>query len=132
MVYKLSDLDPKIRPTQLTVEDIDKITTAYKYLMEKHPEISSYDHRVSKRILNRKYTKILSLNEFTEWKKNNSYIKFRLTAIGLGKSFRIYVPCFILFSRKNVVYYNRFIISIETAYVYKIYTYIHEYGLAFK
>ncbi|XP_035725975.1 mitochondrial dimethyladenosine transferase 1-like [Vespa mandarinia] len=66
LVYKLTDLDPMIIPTKLTVEDIDKITTAYKYIIEKHPEISSYDHRASHRILNKKYTEILSVNDIIE------------------------------------------------------------------
>ncbi|KAL2730239.1 hypothetical protein V1477_016050 [Vespula maculifrons] len=66
LVYKLSDLDPTLKPTQLTVEDIDKITTAYKYVIEKHPEISMYDHRASHRIINKKYTQLISVDEIIE------------------------------------------------------------------
>lgn len=66
LVYKLSDLDPTLKSTHLTVEDIDKITTAYKYVMEKHPEISMYDHRASHRIINKKYTQLISVDEIIE------------------------------------------------------------------
>ncbi|EFN89152.1 Dimethyladenosine transferase 1, mitochondrial [Harpegnathos saltator] len=51
MMYKLSDLDPTIRPTQLTVNDIDRLATAYKYLLEKHPELEMYNYRASRHLL---------------------------------------------------------------------------------
>ncbi|XP_043500510.1 mitochondrial dimethyladenosine transferase 1 [Polistes fuscatus] len=66
LVYKLSDLDPMTRPMELTVEDIDKITTAYKYLLEKHPEISLYNFRASHKLLLEKYTKINLVSECAE------------------------------------------------------------------
>ncbi|KAI4504279.1 hypothetical protein M0802_000750 [Mischocyttarus mexicanus] len=63
LVYKLSDLNPMTRPMELTVEDIDKIATAYKYILEKHPEINLYNYRKSHKILSQKYTKINCINE---------------------------------------------------------------------
>ncbi|EZA52374.1 hypothetical protein DMN91_006841 [Ooceraea biroi] len=57
MMYKLSDLDPKMRPMQFTVEDVDRLTTAYKYLVEKHPEIGLYNYRASRRLLALSQTK---------------------------------------------------------------------------
>lgn len=51
MMCKLSDVDPTTRPMQLSVEDIDRLATAYKYLLEKHPELQMYDYRASRHIL---------------------------------------------------------------------------------
>lgn len=51
LMFKLSDLDPNMRPTEFTVEDVDRLTTAYKYLVEKHPEIELYNYRASRRFL---------------------------------------------------------------------------------
>ncbi|XP_011690897.1 PREDICTED: dimethyladenosine transferase 1, mitochondrial [Wasmannia auropunctata] len=51
LMYKLADLDPRIRPTQLTVADIDRLATAYKYLLEKHPELQLYKYRTSRHLL---------------------------------------------------------------------------------
>lgn len=51
MMFKLSDLDPTMKPTQFSVEDVDKLCTAYKYLMESHPGLESYNYRASKKVL---------------------------------------------------------------------------------
>ncbi|KZC13118.1 PREDICTED: dimethyladenosine transferase 1, mitochondrial [Dufourea novaeangliae] len=51
MMYKLTDLNPQTRPMELSVEDIDKLVSAYKYLIEKHPEIGVYEYRASRKIL---------------------------------------------------------------------------------
>lgn len=66
MVYKLSDLDPQTRPMQLTVEDIDKLVSAYKYLLEKHPEIRCYEYRASRRIVSLSATKDIEVVECTD------------------------------------------------------------------
>lgn len=66
MMYKLSDLDPTMRPTQFTVEDVDRLTTAYKYLMEKHPEISLYNYNSSRHLLSLSNTKDIVVQECTE------------------------------------------------------------------
>ncbi|CAK9800695.1 Dimethyladenosine transferase 1, mitochondrial [Anthophora plagiata] len=66
MMYKLSDLKPTTRPMQLTVEDIDKLVSAYKYLMEKHPHIEFYEYRASRRILSLSRTKHVDVVECTE------------------------------------------------------------------
>ncbi|KAK2576800.1 hypothetical protein KPH14_005436 [Odynerus spinipes] len=66
LTYKLADLDPTTRPTQLTIDDINRIATAYKYLTEKHPEIASFEYRSSHRILPLKYTKIVSISDYVE------------------------------------------------------------------
>lgn len=66
MMYKLSDLDPQTRPMQLTVEDIDKLVSAYKYLLEKHPEISFYEYRASRRIVSLSNTKDIEVVECTD------------------------------------------------------------------
>ncbi|XP_033341537.2 mitochondrial transcription factor B1 [Megalopta genalis] len=50
MMYKLSDIDPRTRPMQLTVDNIDKLVSAYKYLVEKHPEVGLYEYRASRRL----------------------------------------------------------------------------------
>ncbi|CAK9806731.1 Dimethyladenosine transferase 1, mitochondrial [Anthophora quadrimaculata] len=66
MMYKLSDLKPTTRPMQLSVEDIDKLVSAYKYLIEKHPHIETYEYRTSRRILSLSRTKHVELVECTE------------------------------------------------------------------
>lgn len=66
MMYKLSDLDPTTRPMKLTVEDVDKLVTAYKYLIEKHPGVGSYEYRASQRLSPLSSTKDLEITEYTE------------------------------------------------------------------
>ncbi|XP_012223187.1 mitochondrial dimethyladenosine transferase 1 [Linepithema humile] len=66
MMYKLSDLDPTMRPTQFTVEDVDRLTTAYKYLTEKHPEINLYNYRSSRHLLPLSNTTDVVIQECTE------------------------------------------------------------------
>lgn len=51
MMFGLCEINPNLISTQLTVEDIDKLCTAYKYLCEKHPEIVNYSFRASNKIL---------------------------------------------------------------------------------
>ncbi|XP_076245481.1 mitochondrial transcription factor B1 [Calliopsis andreniformis] len=64
MMFKLSDLDPQRRPMSLTVEDVDKLTSAYKYLLEKHPEIGLYDYRASKRLLSLNKAKDIEITSY--------------------------------------------------------------------
>lgn len=66
MMYKLSDLDPTLRPTQLTVDDIDRLTSAYKYLMEKHPEIALYEYRASRHLLPLNNTQNVEVQDYME------------------------------------------------------------------
>lgn len=66
LVCKLADLDPMKRPMHLTITEINKIASAYKYLIEKNPEIASYVYRSSQRILQPKYTKIMSVSDYIE------------------------------------------------------------------
>lgn len=66
MMYKLSDLDPQTRPMKLTVENIDKLVSAYKYLLEKHPEIRCYEYRASRRIVSLSDTKDIEVVECTD------------------------------------------------------------------
>ncbi|XP_072753675.1 mitochondrial transcription factor B1 [Anoplolepis gracilipes] len=72
MMYKLSDLDPTLRPTQLTVSDIDRLTTAYKYLVEKHPEIGLYEYRASRHLLPLSNTKDVVVEDYTEMSEEMS------------------------------------------------------------
>lgn len=66
MMYKLADLDPKLRSTQLTIADIDRLATAYKYLVAKHPELKLYKYRTSRRLLPLKHTKNVVVEDYTE------------------------------------------------------------------
>lgn len=66
MMYKLSDLDPTIRPTKLTIEDIDRLVTAYKYLVEKHPEIGLYNYQASRHLLPLSQTKDVVVQDCEE------------------------------------------------------------------
>ncbi|XP_054006377.1 dimethyladenosine transferase 1, mitochondrial [Hylaeus anthracinus] len=66
MMFNLSDLDPRTRPMQLTMEDINKLVTAYKYLMEKHPEIALYEYRASRKILSISKAQAIEVTECIE------------------------------------------------------------------
>lgn len=61
IMYKLSDIDPKTRPMQLTMEEVDRLVTSYKYLIEKHPEIELYEYRASRHLLPMSQTKQLQV-----------------------------------------------------------------------
>ncbi|EFN70777.1 Dimethyladenosine transferase 1, mitochondrial [Camponotus floridanus] len=66
MMYKLSDLDPKLRAFQLTVHDIDRLATAYKYLVEKHPEIGLYEYHASRHLLPLSNTRDIVIEDYVE------------------------------------------------------------------
>lgn len=51
IMFKLVDLDPTIKPYELTVEDMSRLCTAYKYILKNHPEINSYNFRASRKLL---------------------------------------------------------------------------------
>lgn len=74
MMYKLSDLDPTIRPTQLTVDDIDRLVTAYKYLVDKHPEIGLYNYHASRRLLSPVQTKNIVVEDSSELYPKDEYL----------------------------------------------------------
>ncbi|XP_006608309.1 dimethyladenosine transferase 1, mitochondrial [Apis dorsata] len=63
MIYKLSDLNPQTRPVELTIENINNLISAYKYLLEKHPDIKLYDYRTSRRIVSLSDSKNLEIIE---------------------------------------------------------------------
>lgn len=65
-MYKLSDLNPTMRPTEFTVEDVDRLITAYKFLMEKHPELTLYNYNSSRHLLPLSNTKDVVVQEYTE------------------------------------------------------------------
>ncbi|XP_063978091.1 dimethyladenosine transferase 1, mitochondrial [Diachasmimorpha longicaudata] len=66
MMFKLSDLDPTTRPIELTVEDMHRLASAYKYLLEKHPEIQGYHYRDSRRVLPKSHTKEVSVEDLDD------------------------------------------------------------------
>ncbi|KAL0117963.1 hypothetical protein PUN28_008975 [Cardiocondyla obscurior] len=66
LMFKLADLDPTIRPYQLTVQEIDRLATAYKYLLEKHPELALYEHRKSRSILPISKTRNIVVEDYEE------------------------------------------------------------------
>jgi len=71
MTYKLADLEPTLRPTQLTIEDINKLATAYKYLLEKHPELKLYKYRTSRHLLPLSNTKDIIVQDCAEILEEN-------------------------------------------------------------
>ncbi|XP_012056513.1 PREDICTED: dimethyladenosine transferase 1, mitochondrial [Atta cephalotes] len=71
MTYKLADLEPTLRPTQLTIEDINKLATAYKYLLEKHPELKLYNYRTSRHLLPLSNTKDIIVQDCAEILEEN-------------------------------------------------------------
>lgn len=48
-LYHLADMDPKIRPLEISNEEYARICYAYKVLVEEYPEIAEYDFRRSKK-----------------------------------------------------------------------------------
>lgn len=66
MMFKLSDLDPTTRPIELSVEDMHRLASAYKYLIEKHPEIKDYNYRASRKVLPKSQTKNVRVNDIDE------------------------------------------------------------------
>lgn len=45
-LYHLADMDPKIRPFEISNEEYARICYAYKVLVEEYPEIADYDFRL--------------------------------------------------------------------------------------
>jgi len=66
MMFKLSDVDPRMRPRELTVEDVHRLCSAYKYLLEKHPNIRDYNYRAAKRIVSTKLTRNITVEDLDE------------------------------------------------------------------
>ena len=66
MMFKLSDLNPHMRPFELSVEDIHRLCSAYVYLLEKHPEIKDYNNRESKRVLSRRFLRNVSVEDIID------------------------------------------------------------------
>ncbi|XP_015115448.1 dimethyladenosine transferase 1, mitochondrial [Diachasma alloeum] len=66
MMFKLSDLDPTMRPIELTVEDMHRLASAYQYLLEKHPEIKDYNYRASRKVLSKCHTKEIQVEEIDD------------------------------------------------------------------
>ncbi|XP_024869210.1 mitochondrial dimethyladenosine transferase 1-like [Temnothorax curvispinosus] len=71
MMYKLADLEPTLRPTQLTVADIDRLATAFKYLVEKQPELGLYNYRASRHLLPLKNTRDIVVQNYEEMLEGN-------------------------------------------------------------
>lgn len=65
-MFKLADLDPTTRAFQLTVAEMDRLCTAYKYIIEKHPAVKDYNYRASKKVLTRAWTKKIYVREVEE------------------------------------------------------------------
>ncbi|XP_008556245.1 dimethyladenosine transferase 1, mitochondrial [Microplitis demolitor] len=66
VMFKLADLDPTTRAFQLTVAEMDRLCTAYKYIIEKHPAVKDYNYRASKKVLTRAWTKKIYVREVEE------------------------------------------------------------------
>ncbi|XP_043284253.1 dimethyladenosine transferase 1, mitochondrial [Venturia canescens] len=67
VMFKIADVDPQARPYELSVEDIHRLCSSYKYLREKHPSISDYEYRASKKIMSRKYLQNVEVVEFDDY-----------------------------------------------------------------
>ncbi|XP_074112242.1 mitochondrial transcription factor B1 [Cotesia typhae] len=66
VMVKLADVDPTTRPYQLTVEEIHRLCSAYKYIIEKHPEVKDYNYRASKKVVASSLTKSVYIRELKE------------------------------------------------------------------
>lgn len=66
MMFKLTDINPAAKPFHLSVEEFDRLVTAYKYLAEKHPEITQYEYRASRKLLPLYALSNLNVNEYIE------------------------------------------------------------------
>lgn len=65
-MFKLANINPEIQSFHLTVEEISRLASAYKYLCEKHPEIVNYDYRASQKVISKKMTKSISIQNYVE------------------------------------------------------------------
>ncbi|XP_066588671.1 dimethyladenosine transferase 1, mitochondrial isoform X2 [Prorops nasuta] len=63
---KIADIDPTLKPTQLSVSDVDKIATAYEFLLQKHTELQTYDYRASRRLLHDKYLDEVTISDYRD------------------------------------------------------------------
>ncbi|KAG8034858.1 hypothetical protein G9C98_007934 [Cotesia typhae] len=50
----------------LTVEEIHRLCSAYKYIIEKHPEVKDYNYRASKKVVASSLTKSVYIRELKE------------------------------------------------------------------
>ncbi|XP_011496010.1 PREDICTED: dimethyladenosine transferase 1, mitochondrial [Ceratosolen solmsi marchali] len=66
VMFKLADVDPKTPAFNLTVEDINRLASAYKYLCIKHQKLITYDYRACRKILSKKLTKLVSVTNHME------------------------------------------------------------------
>ncbi|CAB0033609.1 unnamed protein product [Trichogramma brassicae] len=62
----MANVNPNVKATYLSVEDINRITTAYKSLCEKYPEIVGYNYRASRRVITKKDTKSVYIQDYDE------------------------------------------------------------------
>nr|XP_036214417.1 dimethyladenosine transferase 1, mitochondrial [Bactrocera oleae] len=47
-LFELADVDPTVRPFELSVEECLRLATVYSDFKNKHPEVASYDYRARK------------------------------------------------------------------------------------
>lgn len=66
MMFKLSDLDPTMRPVQFSVEDVDKLCTAYKYLTENNPGLENYNYRASRKVLGKNQAVGIQISDYND------------------------------------------------------------------
>lgn len=79
-MFRLCDLDPQVKSIHHSVEEIDRLCTAYKYICEKHPEIVNYNFRGSNKILPATMTRNLKVEAVNMWNKllNNKYLLLKI------------------------------------------------------
>ncbi|XP_054733276.1 dimethyladenosine transferase 1, mitochondrial [Anastrepha obliqua] len=51
MLFELADVDPTVRPFELSVDECLRLATVYAGYKDKHPEVADYDYRARKKPL---------------------------------------------------------------------------------
>lgn len=64
LLFKLADLDPTTRPCHFSIAQVNKLASAYEYLLERNPELSSYNYRASRTVLSSKFTKDIQVEDY--------------------------------------------------------------------
>lgn len=66
MMFKLTSINPEAKPYHLSVEEVDRLVTAYTYLVEKYPEVIDYEYRASRKLLPSRAISEISITENVE------------------------------------------------------------------
>lgn len=65
-MFDKANVYDKYRAFELTIEDIDKLVTAYKELHDELPDVRTYDYQASRKVLHPSNTKFVQVEDYDE------------------------------------------------------------------